>query len=69
MNQNYKDMIAHLENLERNGATSVTLSVNHLLDVLRTSVSNVNNHSNKRPTPNKKSALDGGYFGDDDETQ
>ena len=55
MNQNYKDMIAHLENLERSGATSVTLSVNHLLDVLRASVSNVSTQSNKRPNLNKKS--------------
>lgn len=67
MNQNYKDMIAHLENLERSGATSVTLSVNHLLDVLRASVSNVSTQSNKRPNLNKKSGLDGGYFVDDDE--
>ena len=62
---NTMELIQHLENLQNQGSTSVTLDVEHLLDVLRASVSNKKGPTGIKFTPPENMSVDGGEFGVD----
>jgi len=62
---NTLELIQHLENLQNQGSTSVTLNVDHLLDVLRASLSNKKGPTGIKFTPPKNMSVDGGEFGVD----